>query len=127
MQWNFDHDRPIYKQLVEQLQIAIITGQYSALEKLPSVRDLAMESKVNPNTMQKAMQELENLGLVYSKRTSGRYITEDQALIAKIKREMASEKIRQFMTDMKQLNLSRDEVIQYLKKEEERHDKISGV
>lgn len=127
MQWNFDHDRPIYKQLVEQLQIAIITGQYSALEKLPSVRDLAMESKVNPNTMQKAMQELENLGLVYSKRTSGRYITEDQALIAKIKREMASEKIRQFMTDMKQLNFSCDEVIQYLKKEEERHDKISGV
>lgn len=127
MQWNFDHDRPIYKQLVEQFQIAIITGQYSALERLPSVRDLAMESKVNPNTMQKAMQELENLGLVYSKRTSGRYITEDQALIAKIKREMASEKIRQFMTDMKQLNLSRDEVIQYLMKEEERHDKISGV
>lgn len=122
MQWNFDNDRPIYKQLVEQLQVAIITGRYSSLEKLPSVRDLAIETKVNPNTMQKAMQELESCGLVYSKRTSGRYITEDQALIATIKHEMAIDKINQFMTDMKQLNISIDEVIQYLKEEEKKHD-----
>lgn len=120
MKWDFDNERPIYKQLIEKLQIFIITGKYPPGEKLPSVRDLAMETKVNPNTMQKVMQELEGLGLVYSKRTSGRYITEDKKLIANLKKEIASEKVKSFLSSMQELEINKEEAIKYLKEEEKK-------
>lgn len=120
MNWNFDNDRPIYKQLIEKLKIFIITEKYPPGEKLPSVRDLAMETKVNPNTVQKAMQELESSGLVYSKRTSGRYITEDKQLIEVIRKEMAIDKVRNFLDNMKELNISKEIAIKYMKEEEKK-------
>ena len=76
MPWNLDNDRPIYMQLMERIQQDIISGAYQPGDKLPSVRDLAVEAAVNPNTMQKALSELERCGLVYSQRTSGRFITD---------------------------------------------------
>ena len=83
MPWNLDNDRPIYLQLMERIQHDIISGVYQPGDKLPSVRDLAVEAAVNPNTMQKALSELERCGLVYSQRTSGRFITDDTAMIKK--------------------------------------------
>ena len=77
MPWELSNDRPIYLQLMERIQMDIVSGKYHAGDKLPSVRDLAIEAAVNPNTMQKALSELERVGLVYSQRTSGRFITED--------------------------------------------------
>lgn len=77
MAWELDSDRPIFIQIVERIQMEIISGKYSPGDKLPSVRDLAAVAAVNPNTMQKALTELERTGLVYSQRTSGRFITED--------------------------------------------------
>ena len=74
MPWDLDNDRPIYLQLMERIQQDIVAGVYQAGDKLPSVRDLAMEAAVNPNTMQKALSELERNGLLHSQRTSGRYI-----------------------------------------------------
>ena len=78
MNWQFSNDAPIYAQLIRQIRAGIVSGAFSPGERLPSVRDLAMEAGVNPNTMQRALTELERDGLVYSQRTSGRYVTEDR-------------------------------------------------
>ena len=80
MPWNLDDSRPIYLQLMEKIQQDIVSGTYRPGEKLPSVRELALDAAVNPNTMQKALSELERSGLVYSQRTSGRFITEDESM-----------------------------------------------
>lgn len=103
MAWQFEHDRPIYTQLLEQIRMLIISGVYPTGSRLPSVRDLAAEAAVNPNTMQKALSELERSGLIYSLRTSGRYITEDSSMIQKLKEEIAEEKIKDFFKAMEQL------------------------
>ena len=79
MAWNLDSDRPIYAQLLERIQLQIVSGIYGPGDKLPSVRDLAAEASVNPNTMQKAFAELERSGLIETKRTSGRFVTEDNS------------------------------------------------
>lgn len=111
MAWNLDSDRPIFMQIVERIQMDIISGKYHPGGKLPSVRDLAAEASVNPNTMQKAFQELERSGLVYSQRTSGRFITEDGTMIEQLKTSIASEKITEFLEYMKQLGLGHEEVL----------------
>lgn len=85
MAWTLDSDRPIFLQIVERIQTDIVSGRYQPGDKLPSVRDLAAEASVNPNTMQKAFAELERTGLVYSRRTSGRFITEDCHMIEPVK------------------------------------------
>ena len=85
--FKFDNNTPIYIQLVEQLKIDIISGQLKSGERLPSVRDLALQNKVNPNTMQKALVELEELNLIYTERTNGKYVTEDTKLIEKHKND----------------------------------------
>ena len=85
MAWNFVNDRSIYLQLVDIIQNRIATGYYAPGSKLASVRDLASEAEVNPNTMQKALAELERMGLVYSQRTSGRFVTDDEGRIQEMK------------------------------------------
>ena len=94
MAWELDSDRPIFIQIVERIQMEIISGKYSPGDKLPSVRDLAAVAAVNPNTMQKALTELERTGLVYSQRTSGRFITEDAKMIEELKNNLAQEQIK---------------------------------
>lgn len=111
MPWNLNSDRPIFLQLMEIIQLDIISGKYAPGNKLPSVRDLASEAAVNPNTMQKALSELERSGLVYTQRTSGRFITEDQTMIEKLKKYLAKEKIEQFLESMRQLGFQQDEAI----------------
>lgn len=119
LKWIFDNDRPIYIQLVEKLKLFIVSGEYESGSRLLSVRDLAMEAKVNPNTMQKALGELEAIGLIYTKRTSGKYVTEDKDLIAKIKDELAMEKVNTYLRDMKNIGFSKKEAANYLKMSEE--------
>lgn len=111
MPWTLDNDRPIYLQLMERIQMDIVAGRYHAGDKLPSVRDLALEAAVNPNTMQKALSELERSGLVYSQRTSGRFITEDESMIRKMKRELAHGHIIEFIEKMRQLGFSESDTI----------------
>lgn len=111
MPWNLNSDRPIFMQLIEIIQLDIISGKYAPGDKLPSVRDLASEAAVNPNTMQKALSELERSGLVYSQRTSGRFITEDPTMIEKLKASLAKEKIELFLESMQQLGFQNDETI----------------
>ena len=110
MPWELDNDRPIYLQLMERIQIDIMSGKYKTGGKLPSVRELALEASVNPNTMQKALSELERSGLVYSQRTSGRFITEDRDMLKKMKHAIAGEQIKAFIEKMKQLGFEDDEL-----------------
>ena len=118
MSWNFSGDRPIYAQLVERLRLRIVTGEYPPGERLPSVRELAEQAGVNPNTMQRAMAELERTGIVFSQRTSGRFVTEDAERIAALRGELALEKLRLFLTEMRSLGYSRGAVLALLEKEE---------
>ena len=111
MPWNLDSDRPIFIQIIEKIQMDIISGVYSPGDKLPSVRELAAEASVTPNTMQKALSELERTGRVYSQRTSGRFITEDTKMIDKLKAELAKEIITQFLENMQKLGFQKDEAI----------------
>jgi len=112
--WDLSSDRPIYSQLVDKLKMDIISGVYNAGDKIPSVRELAAEASVNPNTMQKALAELEREGLVYSQRTSGRFITEDQNMIKEVKNQLAIEQIAVFFEKMKQLGYRKEETMQLI-------------
>jgi len=110
----FDNNRPIYIQLVEMLRIKIISGKLKSGERIPSVRELALTAKVNPNTMQKALAELEDEGLVYTERTNGKFVTNNQELIEKLKIELAKEKVNNFLNDMNNIGINYKETIQYL-------------
>lgn len=109
--WHFSNDKPIYSQIIEQIKQVIVSGGFSPGDKLPSVRELAQTACVNPNTMQKAMSELEKDGLLYTLRSSGRFITDDEALIKKIKNELAEAEIENFMQGMSKLGFSVEETI----------------
>jgi len=111
MPWDLSNDRPIYLQLMERIQQDIVSGVYSPGDRLPSVRDLALEAAVNPNTMQKALSELERSGLVYSQRTSGRFITEDETMLKQLKSQLAEEHIRDFFEKMRQLGFQTEETL----------------
>ena len=114
MAWALDSGRPIYAQIIERVQLDIITGHYKPGEKLPSVRDLASEAAVNPNTMQKALSELAQSGLLYTQRTSGRFITEDTELIQRMKTTLATMQVREFIHKMRQIGLDDTEILQLI-------------
>ena len=111
MAWELNQDRPIYLQLVERIQLQIVSGYYKPGDKLPSVRELAAMASVNPNTMQKAFTEVERSGLIITQRTSGRLVTEDLKMIKKIQQDLATEQIVAFFEKMKELGYSKEEIV----------------
>lgn len=111
MSWEFKDDRAIYIQLIEQIQLRIISGLYKSGGRLPSVRDMASEAAVNPNTMQKALSELEKIEIVYSLGTSGRFITEDTEKIKKLKEKLAVEQAEKFLKSMSGIGFNKEESI----------------
>lgn len=117
MNYNFNNDAPIYTQLVEQIKIAIVTGEFERGARLPAVRELASQAGVNPNTAQRAMAELEREGLVCSQRTSGRLVTEDQSLIELTKRGLARRHVERFLSAMAELGIGHEEVMFLLSQE----------
>ena len=119
MEFVFDNNIPIYIQLVEQLKIFIISGKIKAGEKLPSVREFAQTFKVNPNTMQKALSELENMNLIYTERTNGKFVTKDSQLIEKLKDEYAITLAKSYFQGMKRIGLGKADSIKYLEGIEE--------
>ena len=119
MEWKFRSDLPIYSQLVEQIKLGIVSGKLLPGERLMSVRDMATEAGVNPNTMQRALQELERDGMVYSQRTAGRFVTENMQVIEREKKKLAEEQIRSFLGAMKKLGYQREEIFALLKEKEE--------
>lgn len=112
---DFDNIRPIYIQIIEKLKIAIVSGKYKCGEQLPVVRNLAEELRVNPNTVQRAYNELENEKLVYTDRTNGRYVTTDDVLIQNIKMNIVKEKTEEFLNHVNELGIKKEEIINYLK------------
>lgn len=117
MAWDIKNDRPVYIQLVEELELRILNGTYTSGTKLLSVRDLAGEAQVNPNTMQKALSELEKKGLISSKRTSGNFITEDEKLISELRTELAMSEVKEFCEKVKKLGITKEETIELINKE----------
>lgn len=110
----FDNERPIYVQLVEKLRIQIVSGKLKQGERLLSVRELALTARVNPNTMQKALAELENEGLIYTERTNGKFVTDNVALIEKVKKELAQEKLKNYLNDMNSIGITYEDTVKYL-------------
>ena len=129
MKWQFSNEAPIYTQLIEQIKVGIVTGAFPPGERLPSVRDLATEAGVNPNTMQRALAELERDTLVFSQRTAGRFVTEDKAVIEKAKRSLAQRHIKTFLAAMLRLGYQPEEIGALVRQEAEggKRDVGSGV
>ena len=114
MGFTFENNIPIYIQLLEYLKIYLISGVFKCGDKLPSVRDFALSCKVNPNTMQKALAELESMNLIYTERTNGKYVTKDQKIIDKLKDEYAITLAKSYFQGMKRIGLGKADSIKYL-------------
>jgi len=110
----FNNDRPIYMQLVEKIRVEIISGKFKPGEKLPSVRELALTAKVNPNTMQKALIDLEELGLIFTERTNGKFVTTDKKVIENMKEDLAKEISKNYLKDMQNIGINHKDSINYL-------------
>ncbi len=122
MIWKLTDDRPIWIQLVDQLTLRIVSGVYASGAAVPTVRALASEAGVNPNTMQRALAELESRGLVETRRTAGRIVTEDQSLIHSVREELAFARMDEFLASMRALGYTDKQIHELLaawdKKEE---------
>ena len=114
MEFIFDNERPIYVQLKEQIKVLIISGYFDLGNRLPSVRELALTIKVNPNTIQKALSELEDEKLIYTERTNGKYVTNDFKLIDAVKKDLAKEKVNKYLSDMKKIGITFEDACIYL-------------
>lgn len=129
MEWHIRADLPIYAQLIFQIKLAIVSGEYLPGERLASVRELAMDAGVNPNTMKRALQELEREGMVYTQRTSGRFVTEDTKVIESAKKHLAEDRIKDFLEQMGRLGYPKEEILSLLKAsiEEEKNNADMGM
>lgn len=113
----FRPDIPIYIQIISAMQMRIATGHWRPGEKIPSVRDLAVEYGVNPNTMQRSLSELERSGLLYTERTSGRFVTDDAGRIAAMREEKAMEYVEEFLKKMSELGFNYEQISELIKRE----------
>ena len=118
MAWQFNSNRPIYQQIVDEIELRILNGTYEMGMRLPSVRDLAVLAAVNPNTMQRALAELEEMGLVTTQRNTGRTVTTDETAVSRARDIKADLLAETFMMQMQALGLSRKEVLERLAKGE---------
>lgn len=114
MEWQIDNNKPVYIQLVEQLKMKIISGEIELDSKLDSVRNLAAEAMVNPNTMQKALAELERQGFVYSKRTSGRFVTDNKDLIDQERKNLVKESVKTSLETLINLGYTDEEIMRLI-------------
>ncbi|HEN5838093.1 TPA: GntR family transcriptional regulator [Streptococcus agalactiae] len=110
MAWEFNEKSPIYSQIAEHIKMQIVSQEIKSGDQLPTVRELAQEAGVNPNTMQRAFTELEREGMVFSQRTSGRFVTEDNVLIGKIRQQVAKAELATFVNNMKKIGYKLDEI-----------------
>lgn len=111
MPWSLDSERTVYLQLMDHIKQRILSGEYKPGDKMPSVRELALEAEVNPNTMQRALSELERLGFLYTQRTNGRFVTEDAELIASARKELADAETEKFLKMLASYGIDQAEII----------------
>lgn len=109
--------KPVYLQIVEEMKRQMVTGKLSLGDKLPSIRDVALEFKVNPNTVQRSFRELETQELIDTKRGIGSFVTQDQHLFTKMREELLQRKLRSFLEDMKELRVDKKELLKRIEEE----------
>lgn len=114
MAWKFSSDRPVYLQISERIVRKVLSGEYTAGEQIPSVRQIALEAAVNPNTVQHAFSELENEGLIISKGTLGRFVTDDAEVVEACRNRMAEQLVREFSKDMRELSITKEQAIKMI-------------
>lgn len=122
MAWQFTSNRPIYSQIVDEIELRILNGTYEMGMRLPSVRDLAMMAAVNPNTMQRALSELESMGLVNTQRNAGRTVTTDEEAVRRARSAKAQTLTQTYLLQMKALGLDREKVLERLAKGETKEE-----
>ena len=110
MEWNFKNGIPIYTQIIDEMTMRIASGSYGPGEKLPSVRDLAMDAGVNPNTMQRALAELERRGLVFSERTSGRFVTKEDGVLKELHEDLAKKYFEELAEKLRKIGMTGEEI-----------------
>ena len=118
MGYNFNNDTPIYLQIIDYIKQQIICKSYKPNQKIPTVREFAVMFEVNPNTIQKALQELEEMRLIYTESTNGKFVTNDEKLILSIAKQTINEEIEKFYKYMEKLGLSKEEVNKIMSKKE---------
>ena len=109
--WDFKNGEPIYQQIIRILRTRIANGRYPPGSRVPAVRELAMEAGVNPNTMQRALAELERDGLLETVRTTGKFVTQDQELINRVRNSLAADSIRALVSGLKSLGLTEEQIL----------------
>lgn len=115
MAWSFTSDRPVYLQIAERIRRSVLSGEYPPGGQIPSVRQLALEAAVNPNTVQHAFSDLENEGIILSRGTQGRFVTEDRQVIEQCRQEIAMDCVRDFLRDLTQLAIQPEQAITMIK------------
>jgi DNA-binding transcriptional regulator YhcF (GntR family) len=117
VKWEIDEKLPIHNQIIDEIIRRVVNKEYLTGQRIPSVRELSAEAKVNPNTMQKALQELEDRKILYTHRTSGKFVTENEEIINNLKSSISNSILNKFIKDMKDLGFNQSEIIEMLGKE----------
>ena len=117
MAWKFTSDKAVYLQIADRLTKSVLSGEYKPGEQIPSVRQLALEAAVNPNTVQHAFTELENNGLIISKNTVGRFVTNDEAIIEECRNDLAKSIAEDFIKNMSHLSITPEQEIKIIEEE----------
>lgn len=117
MSYQFNNDMPIYLQVLEHIKMQIISKEYLPNQKLPSVREMSLIFEVNPNTIQKALAELEDMGLIYTERTNGKFVTNDLTIINNITKQTINNKIKDFFESMEKLGFNKQQILDLINKE----------
>lgn len=112
---NFNNNLPIYIQIMDYMKKLIVTGELKEGDRLPSVRELSGELKVNPNTIQRSYQELEREGLVFTQRGMGTFVSEDIEMVKKLKNTMALSIVQEFIIEMKSIGFDKDGIIDLIR------------
>ncbi|MDD6715005.1 MAG: GntR family transcriptional regulator [Firmicutes bacterium] len=112
MKWEFKNGIPIYLQIIDQIKRQIVSGELAPGSRIPAVRDLAQEAGVNPNTMQRALTQLEQEGLLYTQRTSGRFVTQEEEIMKQTRIQLSDEYIAELFKHLQELGLSRDDIVE---------------
>lgn len=118
MDFKFDGNTPIYLQIVDYIKTQIISKKYLPSQKIPSVRELSFMFSVNPNTTQKALDKLEDLGLIYTESTNGKFVTNNQEIIENIKQSTIAQMIDNFFVNIEKMGLSKNEVLDIINNKE---------
>ena len=116
MDWKLDSSRPIWPQIEEQIKGMIVSGRFGPGDQFPTVRELAEDARVNPNTMQRALSQLETEGLLVTMRTAGRRVTENVERIESIRKQIVEERVRRFYEEISSLGLTTEQIIEAMGK-----------